>query len=264
MAVLDVEARIFIARRRANVLGIAPLTSMFLYGPNQQTDGVEHLPACDPRLQRPAASIPAAANGCGARSTTRAAVTVTHLHVEEPARLRLACSVAASSRAIEDLEDRYDLRPSAWIEPKGEWGKGKVELVRVADRRRDQRQHRRLLDGRGGGRSPEPGQALRLRLRMHWTTDEAALMPRNLHGSGRPSTPRARQTQASLDLRQPDGTTAFLVDFEGPPSTALPPDAAVKPEVGGWRRPRGTGTGTTLEARNPAIKGWRRGRCASR
>ncbi len=31
----------------------------------------------------------------------------------------------------EDLDDRYDLRPSAWIEPKGDWGKGKVELVEI-------------------------------------------------------------------------------------------------------------------------------------
>jgi glucans biosynthesis protein len=31
----------------------------------------------------------------------------------------------------EDLDDRYDLRPSAWVEPKGDWGKGKVELVEI-------------------------------------------------------------------------------------------------------------------------------------
>src|SRR5439155_603621 len=29
----------------------------------------------------------------------------------------------------EDLEARYELRPSAWIEPKGKWGAGRVELV---------------------------------------------------------------------------------------------------------------------------------------
>ena len=23
---------------------------------------------------------------------------------------------------FEDLDDRYDLRPSAWVTPKGEWG----------------------------------------------------------------------------------------------------------------------------------------------
>ncbi|MCZ5911237.1 glucan biosynthesis protein, partial [Escherichia coli] len=34
-------------------------------------------------------------------------------------------------KEYEDLDDRYDLRPSAWIEPKGDWGKGKVELVEI-------------------------------------------------------------------------------------------------------------------------------------
>ncbi len=32
---------------------------------------------------------------------------------------------------FEDLDDRYDLRPSARITPKGDWGKGKVELVEI-------------------------------------------------------------------------------------------------------------------------------------
>ncbi len=31
----------------------------------------------------------------------------------------------------EDLEARYDLRPSAWVEPKGSWGAGRVELVQI-------------------------------------------------------------------------------------------------------------------------------------
>ena len=31
----------------------------------------------------------------------------------------------------EDLEARYDLRPSVWIEPKGKWDAGRVELVQI-------------------------------------------------------------------------------------------------------------------------------------
>ncbi len=31
----------------------------------------------------------------------------------------------------QDLEARYDLRPSAWVEPKGAWGRGRVELVEI-------------------------------------------------------------------------------------------------------------------------------------
>ena len=31
----------------------------------------------------------------------------------------------------QDLEARQDLRPSAWVEPKGDWGAGRVELVEI-------------------------------------------------------------------------------------------------------------------------------------
>ncbi len=31
----------------------------------------------------------------------------------------------------QDLEARYELRPSAWVEPRGQWGKGRVELVQI-------------------------------------------------------------------------------------------------------------------------------------
>jgi len=34
-------------------------------------------------------------------------------------------------RHYQDLEARYDLRPSAWVEPKGAWGGGRVELVEI-------------------------------------------------------------------------------------------------------------------------------------
>jgi glucan biosynthesis protein len=31
----------------------------------------------------------------------------------------------------EDLDDNYHKRPSAWIEPQGDWGKGTVDLVEI-------------------------------------------------------------------------------------------------------------------------------------
>ena len=34
-------------------------------------------------------------------------------------------------RSYEDSEARYELRPSAWIEPVGTWGPGRVELVQL-------------------------------------------------------------------------------------------------------------------------------------
>ena len=34
-------------------------------------------------------------------------------------------------RAYEDLEARYEKRPSAWVEPIGDWGEGAVHLVEI-------------------------------------------------------------------------------------------------------------------------------------
>ncbi|MGC8040524.1 glucan biosynthesis protein, partial [Salmonella enterica] len=31
----------------------------------------------------------------------------------------------------EDLDYNYQSRPSAWVEPKGKWGSGRVELVQI-------------------------------------------------------------------------------------------------------------------------------------
>ena len=31
----------------------------------------------------------------------------------------------------QDLEARYDRRPSVWVSPKGDWGKGHLELVQI-------------------------------------------------------------------------------------------------------------------------------------
>ena len=45
----------------------------------------------------------------------------------------------------QDLEAQYQKRPSLWIEPIGDWGKGVVELVEIPIRQGGQRQHRRIL-----------------------------------------------------------------------------------------------------------------------
>ena len=58
------------------------------------------------------------------------------------------CSATATSTHYQDLDSRYDLRPSLWVEPKGALGQGLGPADRDPDTRRDQRQHRRVLDAR--------------------------------------------------------------------------------------------------------------------
>ena len=66
-----------------------------------------------------------------------------------------------SFASYEDPEARYDLRPSAWVEPIGSWGAGRVELVQISHTERDERQHRRVL-----GAGPIAGARRAARLRV--------------------------------------------------------------------------------------------------
>src|SRR5690606_3413126 len=124
-AVLDVESRVFL-RENVEKLGIAPLTSMFLFGPNQPLKTGNFRPAIhdsnglaihtgeDEWIWRPL--------------NNPDEVTVNTYQVENPKGFGLLQRGHAFHQ-YEDLIDRYDIRPSAWIEPKGEWGPGQVELI---------------------------------------------------------------------------------------------------------------------------------------
>ncbi len=116
------------ARRSVEKLGIAPLTSMFLYGGNsalastdfrpevhdsdgllEQTGGGEWLwrPLANPRMLR-----------------------VSSFSDEHPRGFGLD----QRDRAFSDYQDEeahYQQRPSYWVAPLTDWGKGRVELVEI-------------------------------------------------------------------------------------------------------------------------------------
>ncbi len=150
----------------------------------------------------------------------------------------------------EDLDDRYDKRPSAWIEPKGDWGKGTVDLVEIptADE---------TNDNIVAFWSPEKCRSLASR----WTSLIACTGPwtkrrfthRTAPGSVRPCRSTGDVKQSNL-IRQPDGSVAYLVDFEGPSLAALAPDTDVRSQVS-------VGENAELVENsvryNPETKGWR-------
>ncbi|MEX2467275.1 MAG: glucan biosynthesis protein G [Gemmatimonadota bacterium] len=125
---LGVDAHLF-ARRDIRKLGVAPMSSMFLHAPGHgpahddfrprvhDSDGLQMLTGRGEWIWRPLG------NGPG--------LHVTMLRDEEPAGFGLF----QRSRAFEDfldLEARYHLRPSYWIEIlEGDWGGGGVELMEI-------------------------------------------------------------------------------------------------------------------------------------
>ena len=151
---------------------------------------------------------------------------------------------------FEDLDDRYDKRPSAWIEPQGDWGKGSVDLVEIptADETNDN-----IVAFWSPGTLPEPGKPFDYAYRLHWTLDEAALHPADSAWVKQTMRSTGDVKQSNL-IRQPDGSVAYLVDFEGPALAKLPADAPVRSQVS-------VGDNADLVENNlrynPETKGWR-------
>jgi glucans biosynthesis protein len=121
---IDVRARLTL-RAPVSRFGIAPLTSMFLAGENQPTaddyrpevhdsDGLQILTGSGEWLWRPLS------NPRGVFVTSFAMPKVRGYGLMQRDR---------SFANYQDLEARYDMRPSAWIEPLGDWAAGRVELL---------------------------------------------------------------------------------------------------------------------------------------
>lgn len=108
-------------------LGIAPLTSMFWFGPS--SPGVaDYRPAVHDSngLQMQTGAGQSLWRGLAAHKTLQISGFVD----ENPAGFGL---VQRERRfdAFQDAEARYDLRPSAWVQPQGNWGEGEVRLIEI-------------------------------------------------------------------------------------------------------------------------------------
>jgi glucans biosynthesis protein len=245
-AILDVRARVLL-RDNVNLLGIAPLTSMFLFGPNQLGDRRNFRPAIHD------------SNGLAIHTgkgewlwrplNNPQNLAVSTFTVENPRGFGLLQRAREFSR-FEDLRDRYDLRPGAWIEPRGDWGKGKVELVEIPtpDETNDNIVAFWIPDA-----PAVKGQALSFDYRMHWTMAEPSLLDRETAWVKQTFHTPGEQLQSNL-IRAPDGSTAFLVDFEGPVLADPAGTGAVTAQVS--VNDNAELVSSAVE-RNPAIKGWR-------
>lgn len=245
---LDVQANI-IYRDNVPMPGIAPLTSMFLYGPNQRWP--EHLRNFRPAIHDSNGLAIQAGNGewIWRPLNNPRAVAISSFQVENPKGFGLL-QRGRSFHAYEDLKDRYDLRPSAWIEPQGSWGKGKVTLMEIptADETNDN-----IVAFWTPDEPATKGKQMQFAYRMHWTTDERALHAADNAWVRQTFQTESEQYQPNL-IRQADGSTALMVDFEGPVLAKLPPGTAPETKVSV------NGNAQLIESSlqpNPVTQGWR-------
>ncbi len=118
----------------------------------------------------------------------------------------------------QDSEASYHLRPSAWVEPLGDWGPGSVQLVELPT-------NDETADNIVAFWTPEPSvaaaQVLDLRYRLYWTAEEP-----NPIGVGRVIATRfGRGGQPGQPPRP--GSRRYAIDFAGGPLADLLPDEGV-------------------------------------
>ncbi|MBN0978809.1 glucan biosynthesis protein G [Pseudomonas hygromyciniae] len=244
--IVDVKSQMFL-RDKVSKLGVAPLTSMFLFGANQPSKVLNYRR----ELHDSSGLSIHAGNGewIWRPLNNPKHLSVSNFSVENPRGFGLLQRGRNFSQ-YEDLDDNYDKRPSAWIEPEGDWGKGSVDLVEIptADETNDN-----IVAFWSPAELPKPGEPLDIAYRLHWTLNDApfhspdsAWVKQTLRSTG--------DVKQSNLIRQPDGSVAYLVDFEGPSLKALKPDAAVRSQVSVGEN------GEVVENSvryNPHTKGWR-------
>jgi len=219
-AVLKVQARVFM-RGAVKKVGIAPLTSMFLFGPQQMRDANNFRPALHD------------SNGLSIHTgdgewlwrplNNPKYVALSMFQVNNPRGFGLM-QRGRDFAAYEDLKDRYDLRPSAWIEPQGDWGRGKVELVEIPtpDETNDN-----IVSFWTPDQLPPKGTPIHADYTIHWTMDERGVFAKDLAWVKQTLRTAGEITQKNL-IRHLDGSLGFVIDFEGGPLASLPPDTPVQ------------------------------------
>ena len=213
--VMDVRSRLFL-RAGIATLGIAPLTSMFAFGENQphrtdfrpevhDSDGLMVSTGDGEWLWRPLINPKQ--------------VLATSFSMRKLGGFGLMQRDRNFS-SYEDSEARYELRPSAWIEPVGSWGPGRVELVQLStpDETNDN-----IVAYWVPAQLPAAGQPLDIAYRLHWQGSKLVQ---------RPPGAWVTQTRAGRGFAElAEDEQQFIVDFIGPSLTALPPGAVVKAVV---------------------------------
>ncbi|HEY1231290.1 MAG TPA: glucan biosynthesis protein, partial [Ramlibacter sp.] len=242
---VQVRARLFLraSDRPVTTLGLAPLTSMFLFGENQPRAGDFR-----PEVHDSDGLLMASANG-----------EWLWRPLQNPRELldtSFACDglrgfgLMQRDRAFasyEDTEARYDRRPSAWVRPIGEWGPGRVELVQLST---PDETHDNVVAYWVPARLPAPGEPFDYAYELAWQGDEQQRPPAGWVAQTR----RGLGDVRAEDAAQAAGLVQYVLDFSGPALAALGADAPVRAIASADGNGR---MEQPLAWFNPATRSWR-------
>jgi glucans biosynthesis protein len=201
-------------RRNPPVFGLAPLTTMFWHGKNTnfETDDFR------PEVHDSDGLMIAAGTGewLWRPLTNPVAASVADFSEENPRGFGLL-QRERRFEDYQDLESSYQLRPSAWVEPIGQWGRGSVRLVELPtpDETSDN-----VVAFWKPETLPPPGSPIQFEYNLHWFLEgahpPAGYVVATRHGRSRTQEP---------DLER------FVVDFDGPALRSQGADPKVEPVV---------------------------------
>ncbi len=241
---VDVRAKIYMRTgiAPASTLGLAPLTSMFFFGENQpraadfrpevhDSDGLMMVTGDGEWLWRPLQNP--------------SSTLVTSFAMKSPKGFGLM-QRDRDFKSYEDTEARYELRPSAWVTPVGDWGPGRVELLQFNT---PDETHDNAVAYWVPEKLPQPGESLELAYQIAWQGKNQQLPPNGWVTQSRRGTGYSR-----LDAQTLSQQVQFVIDFAGPALDALPEGAPVKAIAST------DANGRVLESlayKNPATGAWR-------
>lgn len=241
--VMDIEKHLFL-RQDIERLGIAPLTSMFWYAEY----GRESMADWRPEVHD--SDGLAIWNGAGERLWRPLNNPTRVFHTSYLDQTPKGYGLLQRDRVFDHYLDGvgYDRRPSTWVEPLGDWGRGMVQLVEIPT---DDEIHDNVGAYWLAEQPTRAGDALTYRYRLHWVADQpgfphdelAHVVATRMGRGGQPGKPRPR------------GVFKFTIEFLGGKLDELP--FGVLPEPVIWTS-RGTQSLIQMEAVPNDVPGhWR-------
>jgi glucans biosynthesis protein len=238
--VMDIDSALY-PRKTIDRLGVAPGTSMFFYGSNDRrvandwrpsvhdSDGLQINNGANEWLWRPLVNP--------------AALRVNSFVDDSPHGFGLM----QRDREFDHYQDDgvfYDRRPSCWVEPRGNWGRGAVMLVEIptVDETFDN-----IVAFWTPADKPQPGQELLYSYRLYWCKYNPVSFPL--------AQVAATRTGIGGVVGQKHGyfSWRFVVDFAGGNFPLLSEDARVEPVITASRGQVEIASARPLTS----IKGWR-------